>query len=190
MSGPTVDDPTDDTYPRRLRVTLDSDQVMFDQTQTQTPNVTRRTNLPDVHILELKCDSRDKVLATKALADCPVRASRFSKYTVGIELLDIRFKRINYNESVRPKIYDRMISERRQIAAGGLTKRGASTPRGKRPLAIASSATAATGTTSERRPEDAVASCELRSPTGCIRLTCSSTARPPRNRRAPRSTSW
>ncbi len=34
----------------------------------------------------------------------------------GIELLDIRFKRINYNQSVRPKIYDRMISERRQIA--------------------------------------------------------------------------
>ena len=33
----------------------------------------------------------------------------------GIDLLDIRFKRINYNESVRPKIYDRMISERRQI---------------------------------------------------------------------------
>jgi modulator of FtsH protease HflC len=34
----------------------------------------------------------------------------------GIGLLDIRFRRINYNESVRPKIYDRMISERRQIA--------------------------------------------------------------------------
>lgn len=34
----------------------------------------------------------------------------------GIELLDIQFKRINYNTSVRPKIYDRMISERRQIA--------------------------------------------------------------------------
>ena len=34
----------------------------------------------------------------------------------GIELLDIRFKRINYNDSVRPKIYDRMTSERRQIA--------------------------------------------------------------------------
>ncbi len=34
----------------------------------------------------------------------------------GIELLDIRFKRINYNESVRPKIYERMISERLQIA--------------------------------------------------------------------------
>ncbi|OGT89658.1 MAG: HflC protein [Gammaproteobacteria bacterium RIFOXYD12_FULL_61_37] len=34
----------------------------------------------------------------------------------GLELLDIRFKRINYNSSVQPKIYDRMISERRQIA--------------------------------------------------------------------------
>jgi membrane protease subunit HflC len=34
----------------------------------------------------------------------------------GIELLDIRFKRIDYNESVRSKIFDRMISERRQIA--------------------------------------------------------------------------
>lgn len=35
----------------------------------------------------------------------------------GIELLDIRFKRINYNPDVRPKIYDRMISERIQIAS-------------------------------------------------------------------------
>ncbi len=34
----------------------------------------------------------------------------------GIELLDVRFKRINYNESVRQRIYERMISERQQIA--------------------------------------------------------------------------
>lgn len=34
----------------------------------------------------------------------------------GIELLDIRFKRINYNETVRKRIYERMISERQQIA--------------------------------------------------------------------------
>ena len=35
----------------------------------------------------------------------------------GIELLDIRFKRINYNETVRRRIYERMVSERQQIAA-------------------------------------------------------------------------
>ncbi len=34
----------------------------------------------------------------------------------GIELLDIRFKRINYNETVRQRIYERMTSERQQIA--------------------------------------------------------------------------
>ena len=40
-----------------------------------------------------------------------------SKVTdVGLELLDVRFKRINYNESVRDRIYSRMISERQQIA--------------------------------------------------------------------------
>jgi len=35
----------------------------------------------------------------------------------GIELLDLRFKRINYNPSVVEKIYERMVSERQQIAA-------------------------------------------------------------------------
>ena len=35
---------------------------------------------------------------------------------VGIELLDVRFKRINYNPSVLSRIFERMISERKQIA--------------------------------------------------------------------------
>ena len=34
----------------------------------------------------------------------------------GIKLLDVRFKRINYNETVQQRIYDRMKSERQQIA--------------------------------------------------------------------------
>lgn len=35
----------------------------------------------------------------------------------GIELVDVMFKRVNYSESVRRKVYDRMISERKRIAA-------------------------------------------------------------------------
>ena len=35
----------------------------------------------------------------------------------GIELVDVRIKRLNYIESVREKVYSRMISERRRIAA-------------------------------------------------------------------------
>ncbi len=34
----------------------------------------------------------------------------------GVELVDVRFKRINYVESVRLKVYERMISERQRIA--------------------------------------------------------------------------
>ncbi|MEM7479628.1 MAG: protease modulator HflC [Acidobacteriota bacterium] len=36
---------------------------------------------------------------------------------LGIEILDVRLKRINYIEDVRLKVYDRMISERKRIAA-------------------------------------------------------------------------
>lgn len=35
---------------------------------------------------------------------------------LGIELLDVRIKRVNYNADVLPRIYQRMISERQQIA--------------------------------------------------------------------------
>ncbi len=35
----------------------------------------------------------------------------------GIELIDVMIKRVNYIESVRTKVYDRMISERKRIAA-------------------------------------------------------------------------
>lgn len=34
----------------------------------------------------------------------------------GIEVLDIRIKQVNYNEEVRKKVFDRMISERKRIA--------------------------------------------------------------------------
>lgn len=35
----------------------------------------------------------------------------------GIELVDVMFKRVNYIETVQRKVYDRMISERKRIAA-------------------------------------------------------------------------
>jgi membrane protease subunit HflC len=35
----------------------------------------------------------------------------------GIEVVDVRIKRLNYVESVREKVYARMISERKQLAA-------------------------------------------------------------------------
>jgi membrane protease subunit HflC len=43
-------------------------------------------------------------------------AARKNLAEFGIELLDVRFKRINYNPAVSDKIYSRMMSERQQIA--------------------------------------------------------------------------
>src|SRR6476469_1091727 len=66
---------------------------------------------------ELDVGSLVPIQKGRKLVEQEILAEAAEKVRVfGIELLDIRFKRINYNESVRPKIYDRMISERRQIA--------------------------------------------------------------------------
>jgi modulator of FtsH protease HflC len=45
-----------------------------------------------------------------------LEASKPELAKYGIELLDVRFKRINYNRDVQPRIFERMISERSQIA--------------------------------------------------------------------------
>jgi len=55
-------------------------------------------------------DGRD-ALAAEVLAAAQGRTS-----DLGIEILDFRFKRINYVEEVRREVYSRMISERQRIA--------------------------------------------------------------------------
>ena len=66
---------------------------------------------------EVKMRSLVPITKGRKLVEGEIFSAAAEKVQVfGIELLDIRFKRINYNQSVRPKIYDRMISERRQIA--------------------------------------------------------------------------
>jgi membrane protease subunit HflC len=53
---------------------------------------------------------RDRI-RMEILASAQTRTS-----DLGIEILDIQFKRINYVEDVRKKVYERMIAERRRIA--------------------------------------------------------------------------
>ena len=45
-----------------------------------------------------------------------LEASQARTADLGIEILDFRFKRINYVEAVRTEVYNRMVSERRRIA--------------------------------------------------------------------------
>jgi membrane protease subunit HflC len=66
-------------------------------------------------------ESRDMVLPPKVGRDkiSQLVLEDASKITpqYGIELMDVMFKRVNYIETVRLKVYDRMISERKRIAA-------------------------------------------------------------------------
>jgi membrane protease subunit HflC len=60
--------------------------------------------LPPIQFGRLKIEEEIKAAAAAKLAE------------FGIELLDLRLKRVNYNPDVLDRIYQRMISERRQIA--------------------------------------------------------------------------
>ncbi|MFQ5457249.1 MAG: protease modulator HflC [Myxococcota bacterium] len=53
---------------------------------------------------------REGIMA-RILAEVQKRTS-----DLGIEVVDVRFKRINYNEVVRKTVYERMIAERKRIA--------------------------------------------------------------------------
>ncbi len=55
-------------------------------------------------------------LGREALTQSIVKTAAARLQDLGIELLDLRFKRINYVEDVQQKIYERMISERKRIA--------------------------------------------------------------------------
>ncbi|MGD8595251.1 MAG: protease modulator HflC [Gammaproteobacteria bacterium] len=85
--------------------------------RTSKDRVPLRDDLLTEAELELKMGNLVPIQKGRQQVEQEIFAAAAEKVRVfGIELLDIRFKRINYNESVRPKIYDRMISERRQIA--------------------------------------------------------------------------
>src|SRR5260370_953286 len=60
--------------------------------------------LPRIQYRRLKIEDEIKSKAAGKLAE------------FGIDLLDVRLKRVNYNPDVLDRIYQRMISERRQIA--------------------------------------------------------------------------
>ena len=60
--------------------------------------------LPPISFGRLKIEAEIKTAAAVKLGE------------FGIELLDVRLKRVNYNPDVLDRIYQRMISERRQIA--------------------------------------------------------------------------
>ena len=59
----------------------------------------------------------DERLGRDHLSDLMVKRAQEILPNLGIELIDVRIKRINYVREVEEKVYERMISERQRIAA-------------------------------------------------------------------------
>lgn len=65
---------------------------------------------------ESEIDFEPIKVGRRAIEQSVFETAKIKLEDFGITLLDLRFKRINYNSDVAPDIYQRMISERQQIA--------------------------------------------------------------------------
>jgi membrane protease subunit HflC len=78
---------------------------------------------PPAEVLEEAVKEREEELKAKIalgreeITRAVLAEARKTMPQYGIELQDVRIKRLNYVESVRTKVYERMISERKRIAA-------------------------------------------------------------------------
>lgn len=121
-------------YFRRLRDERSAQSRLDDILGSETRNAIAKHDLIEViRTTKDRQPARDDALADSAesrigvlhpikkgrkLIEQEVQVAAKSKLAeFGIELLDVRFKRINYNPSVVEKIYERMVSERQQIAS-------------------------------------------------------------------------
>ena len=91
--------------------------------------VVRSTNRDRADIELDSDDENNVILARIAIGRTQISreilksaTARASDADLGIELLDLRFKRINYSDTVRQDVYARMIAERERIAARFLSE--------------------------------------------------------------------
>lgn len=69
---------------------------------------------PPVAVQDVKPEER---LGRDTLTELMIKRARDTLRNIGIELIDVRIRRINYVQDVEKKVFERMISERRRIAA-------------------------------------------------------------------------
>ena len=87
---------------------------LVEMVRSQTRDVTNDS--PEEERAEVATLS-DFELGRNAIATEVMNAARIQLKDLGIDLLDLRFKRINYGADVQRKQFDRMISERNRIAS-------------------------------------------------------------------------
>ncbi len=112
---------------QRLRDERGAQTRLDDILDGETRNAIAKHNLVEL----VRTSNRDPVAGELDLDETTLDKIKFGRNVIrlevlhaaqtrtedlGIEILDVQFKRINYVEEVQRKVYDRMIAERRRIA--------------------------------------------------------------------------
>lgn len=71
----------------RIRVTIDSDMLAYDQRYQYSANLDRCVSLGDYVLMEIKTDAENEQILSQLMSTCPLRPSRHSKYVNGIRNL-------------------------------------------------------------------------------------------------------
>ncbi len=114
---------------QRLRDERGAQSRLDDILDGETRNAVANHELVEIVRTSNREPERDPSLANEEVAEFQqiefgrekirkeiLAAARSRTADLGIEILDVRLKRINYTEDVRRKVYDRMTAERQRIA--------------------------------------------------------------------------
>ena len=72
---------------KKIRITVDTKQAVWDQRFQSRPNFNRKANLPDTLVVEVKFDRNDREYASQIVQGFPLRVSRHSKYMIGVNAI-------------------------------------------------------------------------------------------------------
>lgn len=76
------------SFNKKIRVTIDMHQSVYDQRYKSKPNISHKANIPKTLVLEIKFNREDKELGFKLIEKLPIRVSRNSKYMMGVKAID------------------------------------------------------------------------------------------------------
>jgi len=72
------------SHDNKVRITVDTDQAVWDQRYKSVPNYDQSSNLPDTLVVEVKFAREDRNLASDMIQTMPIRVSRHSKFMNGL----------------------------------------------------------------------------------------------------------
>tara|TARA_B110000008_G_scaffold36588_1_gene33050 strand:- start:19870 stop:20565 length:696 start_codon:yes stop_codon:yes gene_type:complete len=70
---------------KKIRITVDRNQMVHDQRFHSFPNLEKKSNLPDTIVIEVKFSRHDSKIANKVMQGLPIRVSKHSKYINAVD---------------------------------------------------------------------------------------------------------